>query len=90
MRAFAEFSHFFAPNSQTGILHSPYTPDNSIAFPKMSSVEGHESDPKQPTITAEGGFIWPGDEGCKRKPALGSFVMSKYLTPTTIGGKLTA
>jgi len=63
----------------------PYTPDNSIAFPKMSSVEGHESDPKQPTITAEGGFIWPGDEGCKRKPALGSFVMSKYLTPTTIG-----
>ena len=53
----------------------------------MSSVEGHESDPKQPTITAEGGFIWPGDEGCKRKPAPGEFVMSKYLTPTTIGGK---
>ena len=53
----------------------------------MSSVEGHEPDPKQPTTTAEGGFIWPGDEGCKHKPAPGAFVMSKYLTPTTVGGK---
>lgn len=80
-------SSFRAISFTNGTFYSPYTPDNSIAFPKMSSVEGHESDPKQPTTTAEGGFIWPGDEGCKRKPAPGAFVMSKYLTPTTVGGK---
>ena len=51
----------------------------------MSIVEGHEDDPKQPTITSDGGFIWPGDEGTKRKAAPGVYVIDKYLTPTTIG-----
>ena len=51
----------------------------------MSKVEGHEDDPKQPTITSDGGFIWPGDEGTKRKAAPGVYVIDKYLTPTTIG-----
>lgn len=69
-------------------MHSPFTPDNSIAFPKMTEVEGHEDHPKQPAITDDGGFIWPGDEGTKRKAVPGVFVVEKYLTPTTIGEPL--
>ena len=66
---------------------SPFTPDNSVAFPKMASVEveGHEDDPKQPALDDDGAFIWPGDEGVKRKPVPGVFVLEKYLTPTEIG-----
>lgn len=63
----------------------PFTPSHSVAFPKMAKVEGHEADPKQPKITSSGGFIWPGDEGTKRKAAPGVYVIDKYLTPTTIG-----
>lgn len=63
----------------------PFTPDNSVAFPKMATVEGHDDDPKQPALTDKGAFIWPGDEGTKRKPTPGLFIVEKYLTPTTIG-----
>lgn len=61
----------------------PFVPDHSIAFPAMTSVEGHEDHPKQPTIKDDGGFVWPGDEGTKRKAVSGVFVLDKYLTPTT-------
>ncbi|KAL7524180.1 hypothetical protein ACHAWF_000849, partial [Thalassiosira exigua] len=64
----------------------PRTPeDNSVAFPKMAEVDGHPDDPKQPALNDDGGFIWPGDEGNKRKAVPGVFVIDKYLTPTTIG-----
>mmetsp|Transcript_1475 Transcript_1475/g.1991 ORF Transcript_1475/g.1991 Transcript_1475/m.1991 type:complete len:433 (+) Transcript_1475:126-1424(+) len=63
----------------------PFTPDHSVAFPKMASVPGHEDDPKQPALNMDGGFIWPGDEGRKRKAVKGVFVLDKFLTPTTIG-----
>jgi len=64
----------------------PYTPnDNSVAFPMMSNVEEYPDDPKQPTLTDAGKFIWPGAEGTKAKHVPGEFVIEKYLTPTTIG-----
>ena len=69
-------------------VNSPFTPDNSIAFPKMAVVDGHEDHPKQPALDEDGGFIWPGDEGAKRKAVPGVFVVEKYLTPTTIGDPL--
>mmetsp|Transcript_44351 Transcript_44351/g.50082 ORF Transcript_44351/g.50082 Transcript_44351/m.50082 type:complete len:549 (-) Transcript_44351:23-1669(-) len=66
----------------------PFTPnDNSVAFPKMAKVDGHEDDPKQPSIK-KGSFLWPGDEGTKKKAVPGVFVIDKYLTPTTIGTPL--
>merc|ERR1712183_513525 len=41
----------------------PFTPDNSVAFPKMSDVEmsttGGRGDPQQPTIDDCGMWIWP-------------------------------
>mmetsp|Transcript_27122 Transcript_27122/g.62351 ORF Transcript_27122/g.62351 Transcript_27122/m.62351 type:complete len:98 (+) Transcript_27122:1174-1467(+) len=51
----------------------------------MAEVKGHPNHPKQPAMNSEGGFIWPGDEGTKRKAVPGVFVVEKYLTPTTIG-----
>ena len=51
----------------------------------MASVEGHPEDPKQPALTEDGAFIWPGDEGRKRKSVSGAFVVDKFLAPTTIG-----
>lgn len=68
----------------------PYTPDNSVAFPKMAKVPGYPDDPKQPALKADGAFIWPGDEGNKRKATKGNFVIEKYLTPTTIGEPIPA
>jgi len=69
---------------------SPHTPDHSIAWPKMAVVEGFEDHPMQPALTEAGGFIWPGDEGTKRKACKGMFSIEKYLTPTTIGTPLVA
>lgn len=63
----------------------PFTPDRSIAFPKMAAVEGHPEDPRQPALKEDGAFIWPGDEGRKRKSVSGAFVIDKFLAPTTIG-----
>jgi len=63
----------------------PFTPSHSVAFPRMASVEGFEEDPKQPQLDDQGAFIWPGEEGTKRKAVPGVFVIDKYLTPTTIG-----
>mmetsp|Transcript_18818 Transcript_18818/g.23911 ORF Transcript_18818/g.23911 Transcript_18818/m.23911 type:complete len:372 (+) Transcript_18818:339-1454(+) len=68
----------------------PHTPDHSIAWPKMAVVEGFEDHPMQPALTEAGGFIWPGDEGTKRKACKGMFSIEKYLTPTTIGTPLVA
>ena len=51
----------------------------------MAKVEGHEDDPMQPALRDDGSFIWPGDEGAKKKAVAGVFVIDKYLTPTTIG-----
>jgi len=62
----------------------PFVPDHSVAFPMMEDVQGHEADPQQPSIDKDG-FVWPGDEGVKRKAVPGNFVLDKYLTPTTIG-----
>eukprot|EP00957_Ditylum_brightwellii_P207434 15352970-Ditylum_brightwellii.AAC.1 len=69
---------------------SPHTPDHSIAWPKMAVVEGFEDHPMQPALTKAGGFIWPGEEGTKRKACSGVFSIEKYLTPTTIGTPLVA
>ena len=66
---------------------SPFVPDHSVAFPMMEEVPGHEADPKQPLINKDG-FVWPGDEGVKRKAVSGVFVLDKYLTPTTIGNSI--
>lgn len=63
----------------------PSTPDNSVAFPQMEAVEGFEDHPMQPALNKDDGFIWPGTEGSKRKATSGTFVIEKYLTPTTIG-----
>jgi len=67
----------------------PFTPDHSVAFPKMADVEGHPDVPKQPALDDDGAFIWPGDEGTKEKATPGVFVIEKYLTPTTIGDPMT-
>ena len=52
----------------------------------MAEVDGHPEEPKQPALDADGGFIWPGDEGAKRKSVPGVFVIEKYLMPTTPSG----
>merc|ERR1711935_787961 len=62
----------------------PFVPDHSVAFPMMEDVQGHQAHPKQPLINKDS-FVWPGDEGGKRKAVPGVFVLDKYLTPTTIG-----
>jgi len=66
----------------------PFTPSHSVAFPKMTKVEGFKEHPKQPMIDRSGSFIWPGDEGTKRKAVPGVFVIEKYIKPTTIGEPL--
>merc|ERR1712113_588157 len=70
----------------------PMTPDTTTAFGKMAVVEGHENDPKQPFLdpTATPQWVWPGDEGDKRKAVPGEFVIELYLTPTTIGEPMPA
>jgi hypothetical protein len=67
----------------------PFVPDNSVAFPVMEFIKGNKDDPRQPkTINDDESFIWPNEDGRKIKNAPGEFVVSKYLTPTTIGTPL--
>jgi len=56
----------------------PATPDTSAAFPKMEEVDGHPDDPEQPKLN-KCGFIWPGDDGDKRKAVPGVFNIELYL-----------
>jgi len=64
---------------------SNYPPevDTTVAFPDMEGGfpdvnDGLEA-PEQPTITDEGGFIWPGPDGNGKKPVVGNFATNLHI-----------
>jgi len=64
----------------------PATVDTTVAFPDMSEMENMDGDlvtPLQPTIK-DGMWIWPGPEGYKKKPVVGTFALDLYTSKTEI------
>lgn len=55
----------------------PAEVDTTVAFPEMEGgfplTDGKFETPEQPTITADGAYIWPGPDGKKKKPVEGFF-----------------
>jgi len=52
----------------------PANTDTTVAFPQMEGI--------QPKISGDGMWIWPGEEGTKKKPVLGNFANHLYIVET--------